>query len=82
MCYDKTPAWFALLYNKSHSVASRLGSLLSGDGAGTANSSFQPTAQWNLLCNDYTDVFETLSGVPDYKIKHWIDLIDKNTQPP
>ena len=80
--HDKTPAWFALLHDKSHSLASRLGSLLGGEGAETTNSSFQPTTQWDLLCNDYADVFETPSGVPDHKIKHWTDLIDKNAQPP
>ena len=36
----------------------------------------------DLLCNDYADMFETPSGVPNCKIKHWIDLIDKNAQPP
>ena len=27
-------------------------------------------------------MFETPSGVPDNKIKHRIDLIDENSQPP
>ena len=70
------------LTDESHSVTSRLGSLLGGEGAGTANSSFQPTTRWNLLWNEYADMFETPSGVPDHKIKHQIDLIDENTQPP
>ena len=78
MHHDKTPAWFTLLHDESHSVVSRLSSLLGGEGAGSANSSFQPTTQWNLLCNEYADVFETHSGVPDHKIKHQIDLIDEN----
>ena len=82
MYHDKTPAWFALLYDESHSIASRLGSLLGGVGAGTAHSSSQPTTRWDLLCNEYAEVFETPSGVPDHKIKHWIGLIDKNAQPP
>ena len=82
MCRDKTPAWFALLHDESYSVASKLGSLLGGEGAGTTNSSSQPTKQWDLLCNEYLDMFETPSGVPDHKIKHRIDLIDENAQPP
>ena len=81
MFRDKTPAWFALLCDESHSVISRLGSLLGGEGAGTANSSSQPTKQWDLLCNEYADMFETRSGIPDHRIKHWIGLIDENTQP-
>ena len=48
ICHAKTPAWFALLCDGSHSVASRLGSLLSGVGARTANSSSQPTTQWDI----------------------------------
>ena len=75
---DKTPAWFGLLGDESHSVVSRLGSLLGGEGAGTANSSSQHTTWWDLLCNEYADMFETPSGVPYHKIKHWIDLIDEN----
>ena len=82
MCHDKTLAWFVLLCDESHSVASRLGSLLGGKGAGTTNYSSQPTTQWYLLCNEYEDVFETPIGVPDHEIKHWIDLVDKNAQPP
>ena len=39
----KTLAWFALLHDESHSVVSRLGSLIGGKGGGTANSSSQPT---------------------------------------
>ena len=81
MHHDKTPAWFALLCDESHSVTNRLGSLLSGKGAGSANSSSQPTIQWDLLLNKYIYVFETLSGVPDHKIEHLIDLINENTQP-
>ena len=30
---DKTPTWFALLGNESHSIDSRLGSLLGGEGS-------------------------------------------------
>ena len=82
MHYDKTPARFALLHDKSHSIAGRLGSLLGGEGAGTTNSSSQPTTQRDLLCNVYTDIFETPSRVPDHKIIHQIDLIDENNQPP
>ena len=79
---NKTPTWFALLHDEFHSVASRLGSLFGGERAGTANSSSQPTTWWDLLYNDYAGLFETPSGVPDRKIKHQIDLIDKNAQPP
>ena len=82
MRHDKTPAWFALLSDESHRVASRLGSLLGGEGAGPANSSSQPTKQWDLLCNEYADMLKTPSGVLDRKIKYQIDLIDKNAQPP
>ena len=81
MHHDKTPAWFALLYDESYSVVSRLGSLLGGEGAGTANSSSQPTTWWDLLCNEYAYIFEIPSRVPGHKIKHWIDLLDKNAQP-
>ena len=82
MCHNKTLAWFALLHDESHSVNSRLASLLGGEGAGTANSSSQPTTWWDLLCNKYADIFETLNGVLDRKIKYRIDLIDENAQPP
>ena len=82
MRHNKIPAWFALLHDEYHSVIGRLGSLLSGEGARTANSSSQPTTQWDLLYNDYADMFETPSGLPDHKIKYWIDLIDQNAQPP
>ena len=82
MCHNKTPEWLVLLCNESHSVTSQLGSLLSGEGARTANSSSQPTIRWDQLGNEYADVFETPSGVPDHKIKHRIDLIDENTQLP
>ena len=57
------------------------GSLLSGEVAGTTNSSFQPTSRWDQLCNEYADVFETPSRVPDHKVKHQIDLINENVQP-
>ena len=80
--HDKTTAWFGLLHDKSHGIASRLGSLLGGEGAGTPHSISQPTTHWDLLCNKYGDVFETPSGVPEHKIKHWIDLIDENNQLP
>ena len=82
MHHHKTPAWFALLYDESHSVVSRLGSLLGREGGGTTNSSSQTTTQWDLLCNEHAEVFETPSKVPDHKIKHRIDLIGENSQPP
>ena len=78
----KTAAWFALLCDESYSVVGRLSSLLGGERARRANSNSQPTTQWDLLCKEYTDMFETPSGVPDHKLKHWIDLLDKNAQPP
>ena len=56
--------------------------VFSVEGAGTANSSSQPTKRWDLLGNEYADMFETPSRVPDCKIKHRIDLIDINAQPP
>ena len=82
MRHNKTLAWFALLRDKSHSVACRLDSLLGGEEAGTTNSKSQPTTWWDLLCNKYAEIFETPSGVPDHKIKHRIDLKNENAQLP
>ena len=81
MHQEKTLAWFALLHNGPHSVTSRLGGLLGAEGDGTTNFISQPTTRWDILCNECTNMFETPSGVPDHKITHWIDLIDKNAQP-
>ena len=80
MGHDKTPAWFALLHNESHRVASRLGSLFSGEGAGIRNYSSQTTTRCDLLCNNYADMFETPSRIPGCKIKDRIGLINENAQ--
>ena len=73
------PAWFGLLH--PHSLLDTKGVLAELGGGDSTKVPGTDPSHWELICSEFSDVFEKPGTPPERAIKHEIDLLPDSVPP-
>ena len=76
-------AWVALLQRTATPHAVAMEALATTVDVATGVAMPAAKTRWELLCDEFSDIFTSLKGLPPPEwVKHHIELLDESTPPP